>query len=83
MQHIFDTNHTAAARNTQTLGGKPMKSSENLLKHKCGGGLPAQGFTSYLSELVSMATVSYIQDYDGSKRVSLSRMLFCIPTQLW
>ena len=30
MQNFFYTNHTEAARNTQTLGRKPMKSSENL-----------------------------------------------------
>ena len=30
MQHIFYTNHTEAVRNTQTLGRKPTKSSENL-----------------------------------------------------
>ena len=30
MQHIFYTNNTEAARNAQTLGGKPLKSSENL-----------------------------------------------------
>ena len=30
MQHIAYTNHPEAARNTQTLGGKPIKPSENL-----------------------------------------------------
>ena len=32
MQQIVYTNNTEAARNTQTLGGKPIKSSEILLR---------------------------------------------------
>ena len=36
MQHIFYTNHTEAARNTQTLGGKPMTFSFSHFGFKCG-----------------------------------------------
>ena len=74
MQHIFDTNHTAAARNTQTLGEKPMKSSENL---SLANALPNAIFSKFARNSEAFGSICKHSEAFGENFESLRKLGTC------